>query len=89
MSGSQTDAAYSSDERRSVVYAVIFTSVEHFLRILPIILRVRMPLTAVTLILGQVWYLIVSIPDLCTFTYFSREILANFHTQGLATVVCF
>ena len=23
-------------------------------------------------ILGQVWYLIVSIPDLCTFTYFAR-----------------
>ena len=24
-------------------------------------------------ILGQVWYLIVSIPDLCTITYFSYE----------------
>ena len=24
-------------------------------------------------ILGQVWYLIVSIPDLCTFTYFDRK----------------
>ena len=23
-------------------------------------------------ILGQVWYLIVSIPDLCTFTYFQK-----------------
>ena len=23
-------------------------------------------------ILGQVWYLIVSIPDLCTFTYFEQ-----------------
>ena len=25
----------------------------------------------VTFPLGQVWYLIVSIPDLCTFTYFN------------------
>ena len=25
-------------------------------------------------ILGQVWYLIVSIPDLCTLTYFERGI---------------
>ena len=24
-------------------------------------------------ILGQVWYLIVSIPDLCTLTYFNNE----------------
>ena len=24
-------------------------------------------------ILGQVWYLIVSIPDLCTLTYFNRS----------------
>ena len=24
-------------------------------------------------ILGQMWYLIVSIPDLCTFTYFKRS----------------
>ena len=24
-------------------------------------------------ILGQVWYLIVSIPDLCTLTYFKRK----------------
>ena len=24
-------------------------------------------------ILGQVWYLIVSIPDLCTLTYFSHD----------------
>ena len=32
-------------------------------------------------ILGQVWYLIVSIPDLCTFTYFeflNFEILERF-----------
>ena len=29
-------------------------------------------------ILGQVWYLIVSIPDLCTFTYFESYILATF-----------
>ena len=28
-------------------------------------------------ILGQVWYLIVSIPDLCTLTYFSRKVLEN------------
>ena len=33
------------------------------------------------LLLGQVWYLIVSIPDLCTFTYFeflNFEILERF-----------
>ena len=24
-------------------------------------------------ILGQVWYLIVSIPDLCTLTYFAKD----------------
>ena len=28
-------------------------------------------------ILGQVWYLIVSIPDLCTFTYFAPDITKN------------
>ena len=26
-------------------------------------------------ILGQVWYLIVSIPDLCTLTYFVRDLI--------------
>ena len=28
-------------------------------------------------ILGQVWYLIVSIPDLCTFTYFNLALLKD------------
>ena len=28
-------------------------------------------------ILGQVWYLIVSIPDLCTFTYFQYQLSLN------------
>ena len=28
-------------------------------------------------ILGQVWYLIVSIPDLCTLTYFQRTCLVG------------
>ena len=29
-------------------------------------------------ILGQVWYLIVSIPDLCTFPYLNMNLGANF-----------
>ena len=29
-------------------------------------------------ILGQVWYLIVSIPDLCTFTYFHLSVFAQY-----------
>ena len=34
-------------------------------------------------ILGQVWYLIVSIPDLCTLTYFKRILLAlNLRPRG-------
>ena len=28
-------------------------------------------------VLGQVWYLIVSIPDLCTLTYFANIIFHN------------
>ena len=28
-------------------------------------------------ILGQVWYLIVSIPDLCTITYFYEKLIHN------------
>ena len=37
-------------------------------------------------ILGQVWYLIVSIPDLCTPTYFSN-IHLSFIVQILSTVI--
>ena len=32
-------------------------------------------------ILGQVWYLIVSTPDLCTLTYFPYERLAKIYTN--------
>ena len=38
-------------------------------------------------ILGQVWYLIVSIPDLCTLTYFNKF----FHTSsqmGISSIRC-
>ena len=31
-------------------------------------------------ILGQVWYLIVSIPDLCTFTYFGAKSMLRHNT---------
>ena len=31
-------------------------------------------------ILGQVWYLIVSIPDLCTLTYFDQKKKIGFET---------
>ena len=30
-------------------------------------------------ILGQVWYLLVSIPDLCTLTYFKNEKNENYY----------
>ena len=33
-------------------------------------------------ILGQVWYLIVSIPDLCTLTYFGSHLLAGSWLAG-------
>ena len=38
-------------------------------------------------ILGQVWYLIVSIPDLCTFTYFSDHLLGKVCLLG--SLVCY
>ena len=42
-------------------------------------------------ILGQVWYLIVSIPDLCTITYFYRmhihlSMLTNHRNKNLVTI---
>ena len=33
-------------------------------------------------ILGQVWYLIVSIPDLCTLTYFVSELFISSSTEN-------
>ena len=33
-------------------------------------------------ILGQVWYLIVSIPDLCTLTYFENPLFAIRHIES-------
>ena len=37
-------------------------------------------------ILGQVWYLIVSIPDLCTLTYFAAELVSfKFDDTSLKT----
>ena len=45
-------------------------------------------------ILGQVWYLIVSIPDLCTLTYFyscfnhGLEILLGYNPQ-ISFITCF
>ena len=35
-------------------------------------------------ILGQVWYLIVSIPDLCTLTYFYKQILSQMLISSIA-----
>ena len=37
----------------------------------------------VTGILGQVWYLIVSIPDLCTLTYLVRKSASKVHVLCL------
>ena len=39
----------------------------------------RRPNALNTCILGQVWYLIVSIPDLCTITYFFQLLVKEFH----------
>ena len=36
-------------------------------------------------ILGQVWYLIVSIPDLCTLTYFNSQLSLKCILQGANT----
>ena len=41
-----------------------------FFMSLPLCASVYMRLVVTIGILGQVWYLIVSIPDLCTLTYF-------------------
>ena len=39
-------------------------------------------------ILGQVWYLIVSIPDLCTFTYLSYIIDGTgMHKNNMCTMI--
>ena len=35
-------------------------------------------------ILGQVWYLIVSIPDLCTITYFYCMVISTYLLQATA-----
>ena len=39
--------------------------------------------------LGQVWYLIVLIPDLCTLTYFSNNLLYWFCTWNSPTTATF
>ena len=39
-------------------------------------------------ILGQVWYLIVSIPDFCTLTYFEKQVLVLFRVAVLHRFSC-
>ena len=34
-------------------------------------------------ILGQLWYLIVPIPDLCTLTYFNNDLLRKHHRYSV------
>ena len=38
--------------------------------------------------LGQVWCLIVSIPDLCTLTYFKYHVLCSYRDQSLQGLAC-
>ena len=37
---------------------------------------------------GQVWYLIVSIPDLCNLTYFASLIKNETHSSSVALILC-
>ena len=39
-------------------------------------------------ILGQVWYLIVSIPDLCTLTYFKSIVCGNINYKSINICHC-
>ena len=40
-------------------------------------------------ILGQVWYLIVSIPDLCHLSYYDHPIIANQDHPKVVSLLCF
>ena len=39
-------------------------------------------------ILGQVWYLIVSIPDLCTLTYFNKNAFQRLKITHYPSISC-
>ena len=39
-------------------------------------------------ILGQVWYLIVSIPDLCNLTYFNKNAFQRLKITHYSSIIC-
>ena len=57
------------------VYMCFVVTCWEWADLLALVCRVCCEFVTFPFVVGQVWYLIVSIPDLCTLTYFDNPIL--------------